>query len=115
VLLLWLPFATHATLTRFTAGAFRLAVFEGIPMGVAVFLAVRFGGAPRMVWIGVAVPAILSLAVLPFGYLGRDTAIGSLGLGWYVNGVVVPSVVSTVCALVGSALPRRTPEWSLDD
>lgn len=115
VLLLWLPFLTQATLTRFTAGALRLAVYEGAVMGVAVFVAVRFGGAPRAVWVGVAIPAILALVMLPVLYFGPGAFFQTVSLGWYLYGALLPSAVSCAAAFVGSTLPRRTPDWSLDD
>jgi len=115
VLLLWLPFVTRATLTRFTAGALRLALLEGSLIGVALLLAVRFAGAPRAVWIGVAFPAVLAVAMLPLLYFAPGSVIRSVGLGWYVNGVLLPSAASGVSAFLGSSLPRRTPEWSSDD
>jgi hypothetical protein len=115
VLLLWFPFLTNATLTRFSAGAFRLAVWEGAAMGVAVFLAVRFGGAPRLVWIGVAIPATLAIVVLALLRVLPNSPAGAIGWGYYLYAVVLPSVVSAVCAYLFSTLPRRTPEWSRDD
>ena len=115
VLLLWFPFLTHATLTRFTAGAFRLAVFEGAAAGVSIFLAVRFGGAPRFVWIGVAVPALLAVVILGALLVVPDSPAGTLGTGYYVFGVLLPSAVCSLCAFMGAGLPRRTPAWSHDD
>jgi hypothetical protein len=115
VLLLWFPFLTHATLTRFTAGAFRLAVFEGAALGVCVFLAVRFAGAPRFVWVGVAIPALLAVVILGALLVLPDSPVAALGAGYYLYGILLPSAVSSLCAFLGAGLPRRTPEWSRDD
>jgi hypothetical protein len=115
VILFWFPFLTHATLTRFTAGAFRLAVFEGAALGVCVFLAVRFGGAPRFVWIGVAIPALLAVVILGALLALPDSPVAALGRGYYLYAVLLPSAVGSVCAFLGAGLPRRTPEWSRDD
>jgi hypothetical protein len=115
VLLLWFPFLTNATLTRFSAGAFRLAVWEGAAMGGAVFLAVRFAGAPRLLWVGVAIPATLAIVILALLRLVPNSPIGGIGWGYYLYGIALPSAVCAVCAYLFSALPRRTPEWSRDD
>jgi len=115
VLLLWFPFLTHATLTRLSAGALRLAVFEGAAMGLCVFLAVRFGGAPRFVWIGVAFPSLLAVAILGALLLLPDSPVAVLGSGYYLYAVLLPSAVSSLCAFLGAGLPRRTPDWSHDD
>ena len=114
-LLIWFPFLTHATLTRLTAGAFRLAVFEGAALGVCIFLAVRFGGAPRFVWIGVAIPALLAVVILGMLAVVPDSPVGALGTGYYLYGILLPSAVCALCAFLGAGLPRRTPEWSRDD
>ena len=115
VLLAWFPFLTNATLARFTAGAFRLAMFEGAVMGVAAFLAVRFAGAPRLVWIGVAIPTSLGFLTLALLYFVPDSPVRPLGPGYYLYGLLLPSAASSLCAWLGSSLPRRTPEWSRGD
>ncbi|MDR3686578.1 MAG: hypothetical protein P4L93_06460 [Coriobacteriia bacterium] len=115
VVLLWFPFLTHATLTRFSAGAFRLAVFEGAAIGVSIFLAVRFGGAPRFVWIGVAIPALLAIGILGVLLVAPDSPAQALGLGYYIYGILLPSAVCCVCSYLGAGLPRRTPDWGRDD
>ena len=114
-LLVWFPFLTNATLTRLSAGAFRLAIFEGAALGVCIFVAVRFGGAPRFVWIGVAIPALLAVVILGALLAVPDSPVGALGAGYYLYAVLVPSAVGSLCAFLGAGLPRRTPEWSRDD
>jgi len=97
----------HVSLVNVALGIVWLALIAGGVIGAALFSAVQFAGAPRVVWLGVAGPALFALILLPAIYLMIGEVVRSIGWGWYLN-VLILSAGASLGAFAGSRLARST-------